>query len=313
MARVAEPLRRMGAEILGRDSGRLLPLSVRGKKLQPLEYESPVASAQVKSAVLLAGLFAQGETSVREPERSRDHSERMLAAFGAEVAVAGNRVSVQGRPQLRGQEVRVPGDISSAAFFLVAASVTPGSDLTIRNVGVNPTRTGVLDVLREMGADITLLNERTESGEPVADMRVRAAALRGVEMGGALIPRLIDELPVLAVAAMFAEGTTVVRDAEELRVKETDRIAAVAEEFGRLGAMITPADDGFTVRGEVPLRGAAAHSRDDHRVAMSLAVAALAAQVPVTVASPESVAISYPGFWQTLLELGAEVEEGPGR
>lgn len=309
MGRVAEPLRRMGAAILGRDDGKLLPLSVLGGNLAAMDYTSPVASAQIKSAILLAGLFADGVTAVTEPEKSRDHSERMLAAFGATVNVRGNRVEVKGRPELQGHKVRVPGDISSAAFFLVAASIVPGSRLLIRNVGINPTRTGILDVLRRMGADLELRNERVESGEPVADIFVRSAELQGVDIDGAVIPRLIDELPVLAVAALFARGKTIVRDAAELRVKETDRIAAVAEEFGKLGAAVLATEDGFVVDGGQPLREATADSRGDHRIAMSLSVAALAAGKTVTVRSPESVAISYPSFWQTLRSLGARVEE----
>lgn len=309
MGRVSEPLRQMGAQLAGRDGGRSLPLSIAGGKLHPVHYSSPVASAQVKSAVLLAGLFAEGVTTVTEPEKSRDHTERMLAAFGAEVDINGNTVRVQGMPSLQGRAVRVPGDISSAAFFLVAASIVPGSDLLVKNVGVNPTRTGILDALTEMGADLTLLNEREESGEPVADIRVRAAALRGVDIGGALIPRLIDELPVLAVAALFAEGQTLVRDAEELRVKETDRIAAVAEEFAKLGAVVQPTEDGFVIEGRQEIGGGAASSRGDHRIAMSLSVAALAARKPVLIGSPESVSISYPGFWNTLQSLGAGVDQ----
>lgn len=303
MGRVAEPLRRMGAVIAGRGGGKLLPLSVSGGILQPFSYASPVASAQVKSAVLLAGLFAEGETSVTEPEKSRDHTERMLSAFGASVRVDGNTVTVRGKPSLKGRVVRVPGDISSAAFFLVAGSIVPGSDLVVRNVGVNPTRTGILDVLQEMGADLELLNKRDESGEPVADIRVRAARLRGVEIGGGVIPRLIDELPVLAVAALFAQGKTVVRDAEELRVKETDRIAAVAEEFAKLGASVLPTEDGFVIEGGQELTGGMAHSRGDHRIAMSLSVAALRADAPVTIGDPACVAVSYPGFWDTISRL----------
>jgi len=300
MSRVAEPLRRMGAAIWGRSQGKLLPLSVQGGGLSALDYVSPIASAQVKSAVLLAGLYAAGATSVLEPEKSRDHSERMLAAFGATVEVEGNLVRLQGQPRLQAQAVRVPGDISSAAFFLVAASIMPGSDLIVRNVGVNPTRTGVLDVLHEMGAALELFNERLESGEPVADIRVQAADLRGVEIGGEIIPRLIDELPILAVAAMFATGKTYVRDAAELRVKETDRIAAVAEEFGKLGAAVTPLADGFVVTGGRPLLAATTDSRGDHRIAMALCIAALAGKVRLTIDAAESVAISFPGFWQAL-------------
>ncbi|MBS3886603.1 MAG: 3-phosphoshikimate 1-carboxyvinyltransferase [Dethiobacter sp.] len=300
MSRVVEPLRRMGAAIWGRNQGKLLPLSVQGGVMRALEYVSPLASAQVKSAVLLAGLYAQGITAVREPEKSRDHSERMLAAFGATIEVEGNLVRLQGQPKLQGQAVRVPGDISSAAFFLVAASIIPGSDLIVRNVGVNPTRTGVLDVLREMGAALELLNERLESGEPVADIRVQSADLRGVEIGGEIIPRLIDELPILAVAAMFAAGETYVRDAAELRVKETDRIAAVAEEFGKLGAAITPLADGFVVSGGRQLSAAITDSRGDHRIAMALCIAALAGKVRLTMDSADCVVISFPGFWQAL-------------
>ncbi|MBS4022178.1 MAG: 3-phosphoshikimate 1-carboxyvinyltransferase [Dethiobacter sp.] len=305
MKRVTAPLKEMGARIIGRHQGGLLPLSVDGGKLSPLCYNSPVASAQVKSAVLLAGLFAAGETAVTEPAQSRDHTERMLAAFGASVKVDGRTVSVSGRPRLLGQVVRVPGDISSAAFFLVAASIVPGSDLILSNVGVNPTRTGILDVLAEMGANIEYVNRREESGEPVADIRVRHSALRGVEIGGEIIPRLIDELPVLAVAALFAAGETVVRGAEELRVKESDRIAAMTVELGALGADIKALKDGFIVRGGRPIAGAAVKSRGDHRVAMSLCIAALGAKGTVMLDSPDSIAVSYPDFLQTLHNLGA--------
>lgn len=308
MGRVADPLRLMGARILGRGDGKLLPLSVEGGGLCAMQYKSPVASAQVKSAVLLAGLFADGETTVVEPEKSRDHTERMLAAFGAALDVSGNTVRVKGRPVLKGMPVRVPGDISSAAFFIVAASIVPGSDLLIKNVGINPTRTGILDVLAEMGANIEHVNQREESGEPVADLRVRAAELTGVKIGGAVIPRLIDELPVLAVAAAFAKGQTVVRDAEELRVKETDRIAAVEEELGALGAGIVGTADGFIVTGADTLAGGRAKSCGDHRIAMALSVAALRADTPVTVDEPESVAISYPTFFATLRQLGQQCD-----
>ncbi len=305
MKRVTTPLTMMGAKITGRQDGSLLPLSVAGGTLSPLRYSSPVASAQIKSAVLLAGLFAAGETIVIEPTKSRDHTERMLAAFGAAVNSDHREVIVCGRPHLRGQTVRVPGDISSAAFFLVAASIVPGSDLIIRNVGINPTRTGILDVLKEMGADLEKLDSRVESGEPVADIRVRHAALRGIEIGGDIIPRLIDELPVLAVAALFAEGNTVVRDAAELRVKESDRIAVMTAELGALGADINARDDGFIVRGGRPLVGAAVKSRGDHRAAMSLCVAALGAKSPVNLDCTECIAVSYPGFIETLQNLGA--------
>jgi len=302
MGRVTAPLGQMGAQFSGRAQGKLLPLSVQGGSLRSIYYHSPVASAQVKSAVLLAGLFADGETAVLEPEKSRDHTERMLSAFGARVETQGREVRVQSSPELRGRLVRVPGDISSAAFFLVAASIVPGSDLLLRNVGVNPTRTGVLEALQEMGADLVCLNGREESGEPVADIRVRHATLRGIEIGGALIPRLIDELPVLAVAAAFAEGTTIVREAAELRVKESDRIAVMTEELGKLGADITALPDGFVVCGGKKLTGGRVSSRGDHRIAMSLCVAALAASSPVTLDDPDCMAVSYPGFLKTLLQ-----------
>lgn len=304
MGRVTVPLREMGALISGRAGGKLLPLTVQGGAIRALKYSSPVASAQVKSAVLLAGLFAEGETSVTEPEKSRDHTERMLAAFGAQVKVRGNTACVMGQPCLEGRLVRVPGDISSAAFFLVAASIVPGSDLLIRNVGVNPTRTGVLEVLEQMGARLDYLNRREESGEPVADLRVRAAALKGVEIGGAIIPRLIDELPVLAVAAACAAGTTTVRDAEELRVKESDRISVMTSQLAALGINITAREDGFVVQGGRRLKGGRVQSFGDHRVAMSLSVAALAAASPVVLDDPQCMAVSYPAFLDTLRSLG---------
>lgn len=303
MGRVTAPLTQMGAKFWGREGAKLLPLSVQGGPVRPLDYASPVASAQVKSAVLLAGLFAAGETVVREPEKSRDHTERMLPAFGAKVETNGKQVSVRGRPNLRGRLVRVPGDISSAAFFLVAASIVPGSDLLLRNVGLNPTRTGVLDVLKEMGADLTVMNAREDSGEPVADIRARHATLRGVEIGGAIIPRLIDELPVLAVAAAFAEGITTVRDAAELRVKESDRISVVTKELGKLGVNIEAREDGFVVRGGEKLHGGSVSGRSDHRIAMSLCIAALGAATPVTLDDPDCIAVSYPAFLETLNTL----------
>ncbi len=304
MGRVVEPLRQMGAHIWGREGGKLAPLAVWGTKLHPRAYQSPVASAQVKSCLLLAGLMVDGETSVTEPFRSRDHSERMLAAFGAAVSVDGNTAAVRGPARLRGQEAIVPGDISSAAFWLVAGSIVPDSELTIENVGVNPTRTGVLDILQEMGADIALENFRETMGEPVADLRVRSAVLRGCDIGGAVIPRAIDELPVLAVAAACAQGRTTIRDAAELRVKESDRIAAMAHELGVLGVAVREHPDGLEIEGGRPIGGGAVRTYDDHRVAMSLAIAALAATEPVTLQGMNCAAISYPNFVPTLAELG---------
>ncbi|MCA1903516.1 MAG: 3-phosphoshikimate 1-carboxyvinyltransferase [Cyanobacteria bacterium KgW148] len=303
MMRVVEPLRRMGASIWGRENGAKAPLAVLGQKLHPIHYLSPVASAQVKSAILLAGLLTNGETIVTEPEQSRDHSERMLRAFGANVAVDrdSRTVVLTGGNRLQGQEVIVPGDISSAAFWLVAGSIVPDSEIVIENVGINPTRTGVLEVLAAMGADLTQENPREITGEPVADIRVRSAALKGCEIGGAIIPRLIDEIPVLAVAATCASGRTVIRDAAELRVKESDRIAAMAEGLRALGAEVIEHPDGMVLFGGKPLLGADVDSYNDHRIAMSLAIAGLVAQKqPTTIDRAGCVTISYPSFIPTL-------------
>ena len=303
MDRIAEPLRRMGARITGRDGGRLAPLTVEGGGLKAIAYTTPVASAQIKSAVLLAALFADGETAVTEPSLSRDHTERMLSGFGVPVAREGLTVRVKGPAQLSAAPVSVPGDISSAAFFLVAAAIVPGSAVTVRGVGLNPTRTGVLDVLRAMGASVEVVNERDEAGEPAGDVTVRAAALHGTVMAGALIPRLIDELPVLAVAASVADGETVIRDAAELRVKESDRIAALARELGGIGAQVEAQRDGLAIRGVPRLRGGHAASGGDHRVAMALAVAGLRAASPITVDDTDCIRTSFPGFEETLRSL----------
>lgn len=305
MSRVVNPLRQMGAHIWGRENGARAPLAVSGQNLKAMHYQSPVASAQVKSCLMLAGLMTDGETTITEPERSRDHSERMLAAFGANVRVdiATNTVIVKGGAKLIGQEVTVPGDISSAAFWLVAASIVPDSDLLIENVGINPTRTGILEVLAEMGADITYENQREVTGEPVADLRVRSAHLKGCRIGGAVIPRLIDEIPILAIAAACAEGTTVIEDAAELRVKESDRIVAMVQELTKLGANVTEHPDGMEIVGGKILTGTEVDSYDDHRVAMSLAIAALVAKGKTTINRAESAAISYPSFIPTLQGL----------
>ena len=306
MKRVIEPLRQMGAQIWCRQGG-LAPLAVQGRPLSSIHYQSPVASAQVKSCVLLAGLSVEGTTIVTEPARSRDHSERMLAAFGAQLQVdpEARRVTLEGPAQLQGQSVVVPGDISSAAFWLVAAAITPGADLVIENVGVNPTRTGILTALARMEADITLENERLVTGEPVADLHVRHSALTGTTIDGDLIPKLIDEVPILAVAAAFAKGKTVIRDAAELRVKESDRIAVMARELGRMGVNISERHDGLEIEGGTPLVGASVDSYTDHRVAMSLAIAALNAAQPTTIHRAEAASVSYPSFVPTLLDICA--------
>ncbi len=307
MSRVVNPLRQMGANIWGRENGARAPLAISGQNLKAIHYQSPVASAQVKSCIMLAGLMADGETIITEPERSRDHSERMLSAFGAKVSVDidTNTVSIKGGAKLIGQEVTVPGDISSAAFWLVAASIVPNSDLVIENVGINPTRTGILEVLTEMGADITYENRREVTGEPVADLRVRSASLKACKIGGSVIPRLIDEIPILAIAATCAEGTTVIEDAEELRVKESDRIVAMVKELTKLGANITERPDGMEIVGGKALNGTELESYDDHRIAMSLAIAALVAKGKTSINRAESAAISYPSFIPTLQGLYA--------
>ncbi len=303
MSRVIKPLSQMGAQIWGRNNHNLAPLAVYGQHLQGMTYHSPIASAQVKSCILLAGLSAAGQTTVIEPALSRDHSERMLKAFGADLTVDPEHLSVTvtGQSgQLTGQTVVVPGDISSAAFWLVAAAITPGSDLLIENVGMNPTRTGVLEALAMMGADITEENPRTVTGEPVADLRVRHSALKGCTIAGDIIPRLIDEIPILAVAAVFATGTTVISDAEELRVKESDRLAVIAAELSRMGAKVTELPDGLEITGGTPLTGTDVDSHTDHRIAMSLAIAALNASGATHIYRAEAAAISYPDFVATL-------------
>jgi len=306
MARVVDPLRRMGAVIDGRSGGKYAPLAIRGggRNLRPLEYASPVASAQVKSALLLCGLYADGATSVTEPHKSRDHTERMLRFFGVDIQEKGLRVSVQGRQKLRAAgTLQVPSDISSAAFFMVAAAIVPGSDILIRNVGVNPTRTGVIDILKQMGADITLDDPREQAGEPVADIRVRSGALRAVRIEGEVIPRAIDEIPIVSVAAAYAAGTTVIKDAAELRVKESDRIAAMATELRKMGATVKELPDGMEITGAESLAGAVCESHGDHRIAMSLAVAGLAARGETVVRDTEWVETSFPGFERMLKQV----------
>lgn len=303
MGRVVNPLREMGAAIWGRQGGTLAPLSVQWGNPRSIHYRSPVASAQVKSAVLLAGLHSPGNTSVTEPSPSRDHTERMLEAFGAEVHVESLTVSVAGQTPLTGRKVEVPGDISSAAFFLVAGSIVPGAEILLKGVGVNPTRTGILEVLRSMGADIQLLEQREAAGEPVADLLVKHQPLRGVTVGGEMIPRLIDEVPALAVAAAAAQGTTVIRDATELRVKESDRISAIVRELSRMGADVEELPDGLVIQGGRHLKGATCYSYDDHRMAMALAVAGLVARGETRISDAECIQVSFPDFPQVLTEL----------
>jgi len=305
MGRVIDPLRQMGAKILGRDGNKKAPLTIDGGDLKPTEYRSPVASAQVKSALLLAGMQIDGTTTVYEPHLSRDHSERMLRYLGAEIESFDGGARVTGPVSLAGREIFVPGDISSAAFFLVAGLIVPGSELLLKNVGINPTRSGVIDILQLMGGSIKLLNQRELSGEPVADLLVKSSSLKGVEIGGALVPRAIDEFPVISVAAAFAEGVTTIRDAKELRVKETDRIAAMCDVLGKLGAQIEPLADGMRVTGGAQLSGGTVNSFGDHRIAMSMAVAGLVADGEVLIEDTGCTATSFPSFWQLLDSLQA--------
>ncbi|MDZ7393288.1 MAG: 3-phosphoshikimate 1-carboxyvinyltransferase [candidate division KSB1 bacterium] len=301
MARVIEPLTRMGARIESQPGG-LAPLVIEGGPLSPIDYHMPVASAQVKSAVLLAGLYASGETTVVEPAQTRDHTERLLPLFGAELVGHGGGIGVRGPAVLRGTSLSVPGDISAATFFIAAAAMVPGARVEVLGVGVNPTRTGALDVLRAMGARITVHNERGE-GEPVADVLVEGAPLRAAEVDGSLVPRLIDELPVLAVVATQARGLTRIRGAKELRVKESDRIRAVAANLRAMGAQVEELEDGLSIPGPQQLRGASLESFGDHRIAMSFAVAALVAKGPTVIRSAECVDISFPGFFAFLEAL----------
>jgi 3-phosphoshikimate 1-carboxyvinyltransferase len=306
MDRVAAPLRRMGATVVGRREGSRLPLAVRGARpLKAITYESPVASAQVKTALLLAGLWADGPVTVREPAQSRDHTERMLGGFGARLTVGPEGVTLTPGAELRGQPVAVPGDISSAAFFLVAAALMADADVTVAHVGTNPTRTGVLEVLEAMGASIRrrALGGPGSAAEPAADLVVRASRLRGTEIGGAVIPRLIDEVPILAVAAVLAEGPTEVRDAAELRVEESDRIRAIASELGRMGARITERADGLRIEGGARLHGAVVKSGGDHRMAMSLVIAGLLADGETVVEDTDCIATSFPGFLTAVNDL----------
>ncbi|MXX24395.1 MAG: 3-phosphoshikimate 1-carboxyvinyltransferase [Caldilineaceae bacterium SB0668_bin_21] len=310
MARIVDPLRSMGAQIFGRQNGRFAPLTIIPSRLSAIEYDMPVASAQVKSCLLLAGLYAHGLTVVHQPGPARDHTERMLKSMGAPVTALGNTTHSE-RPHspLNPLNILVPGDISSAAFLLVGASALPDSNLTIVDVGVNATRTGIVDALSEMGARIRRRERPFQGGEPVADLIVSGGGLRGLELGGAQIVTMIDELPVLAVAATQAEGRTVVRDAQELRVKETDRIATTVSELKKMGARIQETADGFIVDGPTPLKGTTVDSHRDHRLAMALAVAAVIADGETTIRNAHVTADSFPGFESTLRALNVNVQE----
>ena len=303
MGRVITPLREMGADIVSEGGENRAPLRINGQSLHGISYQSPVASAQVKSAILLAGLQGRGVTRVWEPVRSRDHTERMLPAFGGRLQVSGTEVTITGGQELHACDVEVPGDLSSAAFFIGAALVVPGSELYVRGVGLNPTRTGVLDVFLAMGGAMTTLNLHEVCGEPVGDLLVRPSPLQGIEIDGELIVRAIDEVPVIAVVAAFAHGTTVIRGAQELRVKESDRIRALATTLLALGARVSELPDGLVIEGEIGLCGGRVQSFDDHRIAMALTVAGLAATDKIVLEGTGCVDISFPGFYRLVRDL----------
>jgi len=304
MGRVITPLRQMGAGIMARGEDRYPPVAIKGGGLNAIRYTMPVASAQVKSAILLAGLYADGETEIIEPAKSRDHTERMLSSFGAEINVDGLSVRIKGGTELKGTGVHVPGDFSSAAFFIIGALLIKDSDITIEGVGINPTRTGLISALKEMGADIEIYNIRNLSGEPVADIHCKGGAeLNAINITKEKIPALIDEFPILCVAATQAEGLTTIRGAEELRVKESDRIKSMATELRKMGAEIEEFDDGLSIMGKRRLKGAFIESYRDHRVAMELSIAALVADGTTTINGISSVNISFPGFFEILRRL----------
>lgn len=305
MKRIIEPLEKMGAKIES-NPGFVAPLTIHGNQLHPIEYELPIPSAQVKSCILLAGLLAEGKTSVTEPAQSRDHTERMLPCFGVEVIKKGLTVEVKGRSTLRAIDIDVPGDISSAAFLMVAAVLLPEAKLTLLNIGMNPTRIGIIEVLRTMGCSIQEHNVQTLHHEPRADLIIESGTLSGTEIAGDLIPKIIDEIPILAIAATQARRKTVVRDAKELRVKETDRIAAVAKNLHAMGVNVEVFEDGFAIEGPQKLRGAVVDSFHDHRIAMAFAIAGLIAEGKTVVRGAECAEISYPNFYEIIKGINHE-------
>lgn len=303
MKRIITPLAMMGADITSERGNDCAPLIINGRKLKGIHYDSPVASAQVKSCVLLAGLYADGETSVTEPYVSRNHTELMLNAFGGSCTTLGTTATVTSDPVLTGQKIVVPGDISSAAYFLVAGLIAENSEITIKNVGINPTRDGIIDVIKMMGGDITFANVNADSGEPTADITVKTSSLNGCVIEGDIIPKLIDEIPVIAILACFAEGETVIKDAAELKVKESNRIDVMVNNLSAMGADITGTDDGMIIRGGRPLHSAVIHSKKDHRIAMSFAIAAMCTEGETEILDADCVNISYPDFYRDLENL----------
>ncbi|WP_132743575.1 3-phosphoshikimate 1-carboxyvinyltransferase [Scopulibacillus darangshiensis] len=302
MDRIMAPLEKMGGQLFGRANNRLAPVAINGTKLEAVTYNSPIASAQVKSALLLAAIQTEGQTTINEPYLSRDHTERMIRAFGGEIKTSKASCSLNGPQKLTGTTIKVPGDISSAAFFIAAALITPGSELKIESVGVNPTRTGLLDVLKDMGADISVNNPRELNNEPVADLVIRHSQLKSTTVGGEMIPKLIDEIPILALLATQAEGETVIRDAAELKVKETNRIQTVTTQLNKLGADIRETEDGMIITGHPgqPLTGGKVESFGDHRIGMMLAIAGQVAKQGVTLEGSEAISVSFPSFVKLL-------------
>jgi len=303
MKRIAEPLRMMGAAIWGRGGGDFLPMCIKGSETEGITYKLPVASAQVKSAILFAGLYAKGRTSVEEITTSRDHTERMMDYFGINLERKGTTIIVEGGERPSARNVDVPGDISAAAFFMVGASIVSDSDVVIKDVGINPTRTGIIDILMKMGASIEILNQRKMGAEPAGDIRIKSALLKGVEIKGDIIPRCVDELPVICIAAAVAEGETVIKDASELRVKESDRIAVMAECLSRVGVEVETYPDGIRIKGGRGFKGTVCNSHGDHRIAMSMAIAGLITEGEMTIEDTECINTSFPEFEETLRKL----------
>lgn len=303
MKRVTDPLKQMGADIIGRENGKFTPLAIQGKELTAIDYAMPVASAQVKSAILLAGLRAKGTTVVREQETSRDHTERMLTHFGVNIQEQDRVIQIEGGQILQPAHVVVPGDISSAAFWLVAAALVPNSSIHLENVGLNPTRDGILEVLQKMGATLEMTKDPSASHEDIGTVSVKSSSLTGIEIAGSLIPRLIDEIPIIALLATQASGKTVIRDAEELKVKETNRIDAVVTELKKLGANITSTEDGMIIEGPTPLTGGHITTYGDHRIGMMGAIASLISSASIELDDPDCIAVSYPTFFDHYSKL----------
>jgi len=303
MTRVTNPLKQMGASIDGRKDGAYTPIAIRGGNLKSFHYQLPVASAQVKSALILAGLQAEGETEIIEPAETRDHTERMIRKFGGEIEKNHSIITVKGGQKLTATTIQVPGDISSAAFFLVAGAIVPGSEVILKNVGLNQTRTGIIDVLREMGADLQILQQDDNSFEPYGDLVIKAANLHGTVIEGDIIPKLIDEIPIIALLATQAEGKTIIKDAQELKVKETNRIDTVVGELTKLGAAIEATNDGMIIYGKSSLTGGTVSSHGDHRIGMMLAIASLLCSEEVVLENAEAISVSYPNFFQHLNSL----------